>query len=655
MAGGFVGRYGVVDLTTGRTEEVRLEEAVYRKFLGGYGLGAAVIARRQPPGIDPLSPQSHLGFCSGLLTGTGVPFSGRFMVVGKSPLTGGWGDANAGGFFSRELKRAGYDALFFRGVSPHPIWVYVEHGRIHLEDARRFWGGDAVDTEEAIRERLGDKRVQVAAIGSGGEKRSLMAGVVTAGGRIAARSGLGALMGSKHLKALAVRGDGPIHVAHPEQLRSITRRFLREYRRSRGRDRLTVRFLNSLSAFLGRTGLNVPPQPSTLREIYRRYGTSGLTVYSAMVGDMPIKNWTGAGHADFSAQRAARISDERVVRYQTRRYACQGCPLGCGGIVTLPRGSHGGQEGHKPEYETLAAFGGLLLHDDLETIMELNEMCNRAGLDTISVGTAVAFAMECFERGILMEKDTGGLRLQWGDGEAVTALTRMIIERRGLGDLLADGVKRAAASLGQGAEGLAMHAGGQELPMHDARLDPGYAVVYQCEPTPARHTVSCHLYPRMFGVLKQFPAAGRMVRRAARAGDKKVGLAAAGAVYTQLLNGAGVCLFGALTGPFPLLEALNAVTGWELARDEVFTIGERILGLRKAFNAREGVRPVDQRISPRAAGDPPLEHGPLKGVRLDTAAMERVFFSVLGWDAITGGPESQTLRRLEIDDLFPAG
>lgn len=654
MAGGYVGRYGVVDLTNGRVEEVQPEETVYRKFLGGYGLGAAVIAARQRPGIDPLSPQSHLGFCTGLLTGTGVPFSGRFMVVGKSPLTGGWGDANAGGFFSRELKRAGYDAVFFHGVSAHPVWAYVEEGKIHLEEAPALWGADAIDTEEAIRARLGDKGVQVAAIGSGGEKRSLTAGVVTAGGRIAARSGLGALMGSKRLKAVAVRGRGTIAAADPDRVRRLTRRLLEKYRRSRGRDRVTVRFLNSVSGFLGRTGLNVPPQPSTLREIYRRYGTAGLTVYSAMVGDMPVRNWAGAGHADFPAPRAARISDERVLEYQRRRYACQGCPLGCGGVVTLPRGSHRGQEGHKPEYETLAAFGGLLLNDDLETIMDLNEMCNRAGLDTISVGAAIAFAVECFERGILTKRETGGLRLGWGDSDAVTALTRMIIERRGVGELLADGVRRAAARLGREAQNIAVHAGGQELPMHDPRLDPGYAVLYQCEPTPGRHTVSCYLYPRLFGVLKQFSAARRMVRRAVRAGDKKVGLAAAGAVYTQLLNGGGLCLFGALTGPFPLVEALNAVTGWELSPDEIFTLGERILGLRKAFSVREGLRPADQRISPRAAGEPPLEYGPLKGVRLNMEALEHIFFRVLGWDEATGGPTRDTLKRLDLDDLFPA-
>jgi aldehyde:ferredoxin oxidoreductase len=217
MSGGFVGRYAVVDLSSGQSQVFEPGEDFYRKYLSGYGLGAAVIAERQRPGVDPLSPESHLGLCSGLLTGTGALFSGRFMAVGKSPLTGGWGDANAGGFFANELKRAGHDAIFFTGAAPRPVWVLVSEKGIEVKDGSSLWGKDTIETEEAIREELGDKRVQVASIGVSGEKLSLISGIVTDAGRVAARSGLGAVMGSKRLKAVAVRGRGKVPVAEPDR------------------------------------------------------------------------------------------------------------------------------------------------------------------------------------------------------------------------------------------------------------------------------------------------------------------------------------------------------------------------------------------------------------------------------------------------------
>jgi aldehyde:ferredoxin oxidoreductase len=450
MSGGYTGKYGIVDLTKGTTELVRPEEAFYRKYLSGYGLGVAVITERQKPGVDPLSPESYLGFCSGLLTGTGAFFSGRWMAVGKSPLTGGWGDANAGGYFSRELKRTGFDALFFTGSAKGPVWVLVEDGSVQIRDGTSLWGRDTVETEDRIKEELGDKRVQVASIGISGEKRSLISGIVTDGGRIAARSGLGAVMGSKNLKAVALRGRQKISVAEPDRMKAVNKRFLKEYKKSKILDRITVSIMNFLGQVIGRTGLQVPAQTSLVREVYKKYGTSGLTVYSAMTGDMPIKNWEGVGYLDYPADRAAKTSDENVIRHQRRRYACQSCPLGCGGILDIHKGRYAETTGHKPEYETLAAFGGLLLHDDLDVIIEINEMCNRAGIDTISTGGAIAFAIECFEKGVIDEETTGGLALGWGKSREILKLTEMIILREGLGDLLADGVKRG---LGKNREG----------------------------------------------------------------------------------------------------------------------------------------------------------------------------------------------------------
>ena len=652
MAGGFAGKYCVVNLTTGDTEVVEPEESFYRKYLSGYGLGAAVILERQKPGVDPLSSESYLGFCSGLLTDTGAYFSGRFMVVGKSPLTGGWGDANAGGFLSRELKRTGYDAVFFTGASEKPVWVYITDEQVEIRDASLLWGKDIIETEDRIKKELDDKKVQVVSIGISGEKCSLISGIATDSGRMAARSGLGAVMGSKKLKAVAFRGKQKVAVTQPDKVKEINGKFLADYMKSNFTDRMTMRIMNFLSKVIARTGISVPAQPSLIREIFRNYGTAGLTVYSAMVGDMPIKNWDGVGYLDYTFRSAAKASDKNVIKYQKRRYACQSCPLGCGGIIDIEKGRYRGITGHKPEYETIGAFGGLLLQDDFDAIIEMNEMCNRAGIDTLSIGGAIAFAIECFENGIIDEKTTGGLKLGWGKTEEIVTLAEMIIQREGFGDILADGVKRAAEKIGRGSEKFAIHAGGQELPMHDSRLDPGFAIAYACEPTPGRHSISSYQYSGLFNVKRKFPEARRMIKHAKGKTAKKVRRYAAGSFYMQLVNCGGMCLFGALTSNLPVVEYMNAVTGWNLTPDEYFKIGERILSLRKAFNMREGIKPEDHRLSERALGTEPLSKGPIKGASVDMDSLMKEFFNTVGWDMETGGPTPSKMKELEIDSFF---
>jgi len=427
-------------------------------------------------------------------------------------LTGGWGDANAGGFLSRELKRTGYDAVFFTGKAATPTWVNLTDKSVTFHDATDLWGKDIIETERLIKDMIEDKWTQIASIGQSGENLSRISGIATDRGRIAARSGLGAVMGSKNLKAVAFHGQAKIPVARPDDLKIINRKFLEDYKKSRLSDRLAVRYLHTVSKLLGRTGISAPPQPTLMRELYKQYGTPGLTVYAVMTGDMPIKNWRGAGTTDYSYESAAKNSDKSVTRYQKRKYACQSCPLACGGIIDIEKGRFAGTQGHKPEYETLGAFGGLLLNDDLDAIIEMNEICNRAGIDTISTGGVMAFAIECFENNLIDTTDTGGLKLEWGKPDVLIQLLDMIVHRNGLGDILADGVKAAAEKIGKGAEQYAIHAGGQELPMHDSKLDPGFAIAYDSEPTPGRHTISCYIYAGMFGVKQSFPAADLMIR-----------------------------------------------------------------------------------------------------------------------------------------------
>jgi len=652
MSRGYTGKYCIVNLSSATSEIIEPGDEFYKDFLGGYSLGAAVIMERQQPGIDPLSPDSYLGFCSGLLTGTDALFSGRFMVVGKSPLTGGWGDANAGGFFSRELKRNGFDAVFFTGASKTPVWVSITDGQIRFHDASSLWGKEIPETEKIIKDTLGEKKAQVASIGKSGEKLSLISGIATDSARIAARSGLGAVMGSKNLKALALRSKGKIATAFPKEIKAINKKFMMSYRKSSFADRLTMKYLGHLSKLIARTGISVPATPSLIKEIYRTHGTSGLTAYSAMTGDMPIKNWAGVGYRDYTYDAAVKGSGKNVKQYQKKRYACQGCPLGCGGIIDIKKGKYKGKKGHKPEYETIGAFGGMLLQKDFDAIVELNEMCNRAGIDTISTGGTIAFAIECYENGIIDQSDTGGLELGWGRTREIIKLTEMMIDRQGFGDILADGVKKAAQRIGKNSEKYAVHAGGQELPMHDSRLDPGLAIAYECEPTPGRHTITCYLYTGLFGLKKRFPKARMLMKKAKGKDAKKIAGYAAGSFYMNLLNCCGMCQFGALTSTLPVVEYLNAVTGWNFSPDEYLRAGERALNIRKAFNVREGIRPEDHQLSKRATGSPSLKHGPLKDTTVDMDEIKMCFYDTVGWDAETGGPTRQTMENLCMERML---
>ncbi len=652
MSGAYIGKYAVVDLSSGSTETVQLPDEFYQKFLGGYGLGAAIITERQNAGIDPLSPGAHLGFCSGLLTGTGAPFSGRFMVVGKSPRTGGWGDANCGGHLSREIKRAGFDAVFFTGRAEKPVWVNIRDGNIEIKDAAALWGCDTVETEEKISMELGDKKIRIAAIGVAGEKQSLISGVVTEGGRIAARSGLGAVMGSKNLKAVAFSGNQDIPVAESQAIKELNSKYMTDFKKEpRLMDRISIRFLNAVSKMISKTGIRFPAETGTVRGIFSRWGTCGLTVYSALIGDMPIRNWDGAGYVDYTFEMADRVSGENVIKQQKRKYACQACPLGCGGIIDINSGRFQGTTGHKPEYETMAAFGGLIMHNDLGAIIELNEMCNRAGLDTISFGGTLAFAIECFKNGILDQESTGGLELGWGKSDVILKLAEMIIDREGIGDVLADGVRLASQKIGNGSDAYAVHAGGQELSMHDSRLDPGYAISYQCEATPGRHTIASYQDADLRSGKKIFPQARQMEKEAGDKESKKVALHTATSVYAQLINCTGLCLLGVDCLDYPIVDYLNAATGWNLDADDYFKTGRRIQALRKAFNIREGLQPEDSKLHPRGLGRPPQSAGPLKGKTVDIESLEAHYYRNLGYDPATGGPTVQTLQELEIDDL----
>lgn len=654
---GFWGRALHVDLGSGRAEVEEFEEDYYRQYLGGVGLGAEVLWRRLKPGVDPLGPENVLGFTTGLLTDTGALFSGRFTVVAKSPASGGWGDSNCGGYFSPALKRCGLDTVFFHGAAERPVYLVLDESGAAVRDAAELWGADTVDTETRLKERHG-RVVQVACIGPAGERLSRLAGIATDRGRLAARGGLGGVMGAKGLKAVVAAGRTRVGVADPEGMTRLSREFRRRLEGGQWPRRLLgERLLGWLGRF-SRVGPVRPRQPADLwRLLLGKYGTSAVTAMSAESGDSPVRNWTGAGFRDFPLSLSRRLGPEAVAAYQVKRYGCHACPLRCGGIVRLEGLDPPIQEMHRPEYETLCAFGALVLNNDLEAIFRINDLVNRGGIDSISCGAAVAFAVECFENGLLTRADADGLELTWGNAEALVKLTEKIILRQGLGDLLAEGVKVAAEKIGRGAEEFAVHCGGVEAPMHDPKFDPGFAVSYACEPTPGRHTITSLQYLELQRLERKFSRARhRPLFSRKNPGPPEPGQAealAVGSFYKMLIDCAGLCLFGTQVGAdLPLCRWLNAATGWSYTPDQYLVTGERVEQLRHAFNVREGLNPIrDFKPHPRTYGQPPQAAGPARNLTLDQEGLMRSFYRVMGWDPETGRPERERLLTLGLEQV----
>ena len=640
----------VIDLSTRSHRYEDLDRSVLESYIGGYGLGAwYTFTKQNGSGIDPLGPENILSFCPGLLNRTGASFGGRFMVTAKSPLTGGWGDANCGGKFGPALKACGLDLLAIHGVADKPVMVIVGDDSVEIRDADELWGKDAVETEEVLKEQLGTK-YEIASIGTGGEKLIKFAGIVTDKGRIAARSGVGAVMGSKRLKSIAVKGSKKPPIKESDLLKVLTKGYNKSLRADTTADKfndMLIQRVARLSPFLRMLPVQLRNEAIQFKHILMRYGTTGITALSSETGDSPVKNWAGSGHHDFPLRsHALKIDGPEVISHQFKTYFCAACPLGCGGLTKCNN-----IETHKPEYETVCALGTNCLVNNLDMLFELNEKINRAGIDSITMGAVAAFAFEAWERGFITEGDTDGVALGWGDAKALAWVVEKTIAREGLGDVLANGLRDAGQSLG--CESIAMHAGGEALPMHDTRFDPTFAIAYACEPTPGRHTIVSQTYVELMGLankLDGIAGVGPLHRKAKKYDPKGKGVAMAVATrYVQVANSMGLCLFGLITGELPVLELLNAATGWAWTIDDLLRAGERIETLRHSYNIREGIKPKDFALPDRALGRPPLEKGPLKGVSVDFETMQKEFFDHLGWNVDTGQPATDRLKQLGLE------
>ncbi len=642
---GYFGKILVINLSNGEIKEKEVPDATYKRFLGGYGLGAKLIFDMTKGRIDPLGDENVLGFLPGLFTGTMAPFSGRFMVVGKSPLTGTWGDSNCGGHFGPQIKKCGYDGIFFIGKSEEPALFSSVDGETRLEPAGHLWGKDAIATEKALKKEKGNS-AQIACIGGSGERRSLISGIFNDEGRMAARSGLGSVMGSKRLKGLVLKGNISVDYADKELVMKKVKNYNQRFRGKPDVARRTaLKIAPKLSGIVRALKIPMKADQDSLIATYKLYGTSFANTISAEIGDTPVKNWKGVGSEDFPLNKSKKISGLHFEKLKVSEYGCSNCPVQCGAIVES-RSKNVGQV-HRPEYETCGALGTLLLNDDLDSIIEMTDMCNRAGIDTISAGMTIAFAMECFEEGILTIDDTGGLALKWGDASTIISLLEMMIERKGVGDLLADGVKKASERIGKGSEKFAVHAGGQELPMHDSRLFPSLAFTYAYDPTPGRHTAPSIDFSEL-GPIHKYLEGMEMSEKEGLAGkaENQALVSSLHHAYSSL----GLCLFSSMMGPYPMLEVVRGLTGWDLSADDLLEAGMRIQMMRFIFNAREGVAPDDVYIHPRALGNPPLSGGPTKGVSVDLEEMKNAFFEKLCIDPSTGLPEAEQVKKLGLED-----
>jgi aldehyde:ferredoxin oxidoreductase len=620
MSNGYVGRLLFVDLTSGTITEETRDGAFYRKWIGGTGLAVATILERTKAGIDPLGPENVLSFTTGPLTGTGVYGGGRYTVACKSPLTGAWADSNSGGTWGPELKFAGYDGLFVSGAAAGPVCIVIDKGKASIVPADDLWGLDTYDTEDRLQEKLGDPGSwTVACIGPAGEKMALLAGVVNEKGRIAARSGVGAVMGSKKLKAVAVRGGkgGRVGVADKEGLKEIQKQYLEDLKASRFHQGLTAA------------------------------GTGGATSFLLKIGDCPTDNWASTGTD--SMPTCDNLDAANMDVYKLKPYGCHTCPIRCGALIEIKEGPYATDgEVHRPEYETLAAMGPSCHNDVVEAVVKGNELCNRYGIDTMGVGGSASFAIECYEKGILSKEDTGGLELTWGDPEALVALIGQICRQEGLGALLADGAKHAADKIGRGSEQYAMTVAGRAVPYHDPRLSPAHGCHYIADAQPANH-----LGPAPMQVLDGGGALGPdpllQSDSATQFGDydKKGDIYARGCSYYQLLSSAGLCaLYCQFYNP-PTVELLRPVTGWDMDWHEGLEAGRRILTARHAFNAREGVDHESFQLPKRFLE--PLVAGPVAGATPPPFEVLREgYYEAMGWDAKTGWPTEKTLAALGV-------
>jgi aldehyde:ferredoxin oxidoreductase len=606
----YAGKYLKIDLTEGQWQIVEIAPEQVEKWLLGSGFAAKLFYDQMDPDLDPLDPTSPLLIFNGVLTGTIAPTGCRTSFCGRSPLTGIWNESNLGSYWGAELRFAGYDGLVITGRAKQPVYLWVDEQGVEVRDAAHIWGKDYFEAADALLEET-DAKAKVAGIGQAGEKLVKMAGIMSGPSdyvRAAARGGMGALMGSKNLKAIVVRGKQKPKYPDAKAFREVVR---------------------EQNTFVQETSIGMS-----------KLGTAGGVVATEEFGDIPIRNWQLGSWPEAEKVTGATIYEKYLVKH-TRCYAC---PIGCGKEVEVSEGRYLTPRGEGVEYETIAGFGGACHIDDAESVILANSLCNRYGLDTISTSSAIAFAMEAFEKGLIEGSDTGGVELHFGYPDAMLAMIEQIAFRQDLGDLLAQGVREAARRIGNGAEDLAIHVKGLEVAYHDPRAFVSMAINYA---TAVRG--GCHLeaasYWNGYGV--HLPDLGypETLNRLTSS-PEQVKLAYDWQNYAGVFNPLGLCKFliKGRVGGERLSKIINSALGWDWTTENILTVGKRIFQLKRLINLRLGVTAADDTLPKRFLTEP-RPTGSAAGNLPDMERMLPLYYQMRGWDD-QGRPTQERLEAL---------
>jgi aldehyde:ferredoxin oxidoreductase len=593
-----------INLSAGETEEYQIPEKWEKDFLGGASLAARILYESLTRELDAFSPDAPLLFMMGPMTGTSGPTTGRFVICGKGPATGLWAESNIGGFWGPELRAAGYDGLWITGKASEPVYLWLNGSRLEVRSAAHLWGQNTYTTQDKVKEEVGEKSARVCVIGQAGEKQVMFASIMCDHGRMAGRTGMGAVMGAKNLKAIAVRGTNPIPVfdlAKYKPLRSESNRRLRDDNEAK---------------------------------ILREVGTGGVANYAEYLGAMPVKYYTHGSFENVDGVSGAKMTETILVG----RSACQGCVIACGRVVKL--GDKAKRKG--PEHETMVGFGANLLNDNLETIVDLGELCDRFGMDTISASNTIGLAFHLYEKGLININDTGGIKLKWGDMDAVEQLVRLIGSREGIGDILAQGSRMFGAHFG--AEEEAVQVNGLEVAYHDPRGVSGMALSYATSPRGACHNQSDYFFvdwghtQERIGI-EFFPRHAQAEKAANVAKHQD---------WRTIFNAIVMCIF-ANVEPDIQVQLINAACGLEWTIEDMMRAGERAWNLKRAINNRMGLTRANDKL-PKALLEP-FPDGGSAGFVPDLEGILSAYYEARGWDKETGRPSREKLVELGLGDV----
>ena len=601
---GYHGRFLKVDLNRLTTGDMPLAEDLLKKFIGGATLAAKLLYDHVRKGMDPLAPENPLIFATGPFTGTSIPMVSRYAVCGVSPLTGYWGEATSGGAFPFRLKQSGYDGVFITGKADKPVYLYLDHGTAEIRDAADLWGMDIYETQQMLKTAIGKPSLGMACIGPAGEKMARTAGIMNDAGRAAGRCGLGALMGSKNLKAVVATGKLRAETADPERMKELTREAMTAIRQN------------------------------LVTPVFREYGTLMYTDMGMTLSDVPVK------YFQKTVFPAAKLTGQALrQKYTIENFACLGCPVGCGREVKNFRKGLENVDG--PEYETVIALGPLCMNFDFDAIIEANYLCNSQGIDTISVGVSIAYAMYLYERGILT-KEQAGMEILWGDGRTIVKLVGMIIRQEGIGKLLSQGTLRMAEAFGRD-PGEAAQVKGMEMAMHDPRAFTGMAISYATGPRGA-----CHLKGDYYNIeLGNFILEYNILPGDRFQSAGKAEMAAKYQNFKDLFDTFALCKFAAYT-PTLICRIINGITGWDYTPESLLATGERSIAIKRAINNKLGLTRADDKL-PKICLEV-LKEGSSADKLPDMDLMLKEYYAYRKWDWETGKPTKARLLELGLEE-----